>query len=101
MVDKVVVNFSRFPFCFRCTKVKKFDFTNFLHSSDEFFSNFKLILESTLPHITSKSFKELHHDTNHVHIIRNGSLQYSIIKEVVKNICMQYYNYKENSEFEM
>ena len=100
MDNKVLVNFSKFPFCFRCTKVKKFNFTNYLSKSDEFFDNFKLIIEKSLPHFTSKSFNELNRENNHVHIIRSNTKEYNIVKEVIKNLCMEYHNFENESEFE-
>ena len=101
MDSKVLINFSKFPFCFRCTKVKKYDFTNYLSKSDEFFDNFKLIMEQSIPYFASKSFNELNRDQNHVHRIKNNTKEYEVVKEVIKNLCMEYRNFKNESEFEM
>ena len=102
MDNKVLVNFSKFPFCFRCTKVKKYDFTNYLSKSDEFFDNFKLIFEQLIPHVVSRTFDELNRDrNNHSHRIQNNTKEYDIVKEVIKNLCMEYRNFENESEFEM
>ena len=102
MDNKVLINFSKFPFCFRCTKVKKYDFTNYLSKSDEFFDNFKLIFEQLIPYVVSKSFHDLNREKNNqCHRIHNNTKEYDIVKEVIKNLCMEYRNFKDNSEFEM
>lgn len=79
----VIVDFSKFPFCFRNTKCKKY--TNMLKDENEFFEKFKELIEKLLPHICSKTFDELINDRMHCHIIKSEDMKlvYEVVGEMV------------------
>ena len=91
MKENVIINFSRFPFCFRCTRVKKHNFTNYLKDNKDFFDKFKEIMEQIIPHLMTTELNNLF-NAGHVHPIGNHTKEYECVKEIVKNLCMNYNN---------
>lgn len=98
--NKVIVNFSKFPFCFRCTNIKKYDYTNYLSGEKEFFKSLKTIFEKEVPFFCENTFSDLQ-KKSHGHAIMSNTKEYQIVKEVIKKIVMDFKNFKNDSEFEM
>ena len=92
--NKIIVNFSLFPFCFRTVKYN--EFTNKLKNYEQFFKYFKRIIEKDIPVISEYSFDEVIRATNkHSHPIQNGTFQYSLVVSIVKELCKSYYSYSD------
>lgn len=100
MKDNVIINFSRFPFCFRCIQVKKYGFTNYLKDNIDFFDKFKELNEHIIPSFVNQNFEVLSQG-RHAHPIRNSDKEYLVIKEILKKLCMDYNNYTKDEEFEL
>ncbi len=95
--DNIIIDFSRFPFCFRCVSIDKF--TNKLKDSNEFFNYFKEIFEKVIPAITKYNYNNVTTMTNkHSHVIPNNSKEYSIIIKILKAIHKEYF---PNIDFEL
>lgn len=87
MKETIIINFAKFPFCFRTTTTK--DFTNKLEDEKQFYSKFKDLFEKLLPYVYQKTFEELRSDDYHCHIIGkkdNDKLQRinMVVSELVK-----------------
>ncbi len=94
--SNIVIDFSLFPFCFRCIKIGKC--TNKLQNSNQFFKFFKRIFEVDIPALTQHSFDDVTKATNkHSHAIGSSTKEYSQIINIVKELFKSYKgdNYKE------
>lgn len=97
--SNIIVDFSRFPFCFRTTRVEKF--TNKLKDNCQFCEKLNNLFEKVIPHVSNYSFDNIYQNTqNHSHIILPKDSQYGLIKNIVKNLCAEYFNYDEK-DFEL
>lgn len=91
--NNISINFSRFPFCFRCVSTGKY--TNKLKDSKQFFDNFKRIIEKDIPFFTQHTFDNIvNASKRHSHSIPSDSKEYSLVIEIVKEL---YKSHKNNN----
>ena len=88
MKETIIINFAKFPFCFRTATTR--DFTNKLKDEKQFADKFKDLLEKLLPHVYQKTFEEYMSNDYHCHIIGkkdNDKIERinRVVSELVKN----------------
>lgn len=86
----IIIDFSRFPFCFRCVSVD--DFTNKLKDCDEFFYYFKRLIETEIPALTQFTFDNVTKMTRHSHSILYKSKEYDKVIKIVKKLYSEFKN---------
>lgn len=97
--DNIIVDFSKFPFCFRTTSIK--EFTNKLKNEKQFFENFQCLIEKNIPYFGKYNFNTISNATQgHSHAILPSDPKHELIKKIVKNICKEYYKYSDK-DFEL
>lgn len=79
----ICIDFSLFPFCFRCVKTE--NFTNKLKNANQFFEKFKRLFETDIPALIQFSFDNVKKETKrHSHAILTDTKEYSVVIDVVK-----------------
>ena len=98
--NKIIIDFSQFPFCFRSVTIKG-KFTNKLKDSNQFFEKLELLFEKSIPFFKDYTFDGINRASqNHSHPIPPNSEQYEIIKKILNILVKSFYNFDENG-FEM
>ena len=87
--NNIIIDFSLFPFCFKCIKCG--NFTNKLKDSSHFFSRFKRIFEIDVPSLTQYSFDNITKETKkHSHSIQIDTREYKLVLNVIKELYKSY-----------
>lgn len=98
--NKIIVDFSQFPFCFRSVTIKG-KFTNKLKDSNQFFEKLELLFEKSIPFFKDYTFDGIYYASQkHSHPIPTDSEQYETIKKILNILVKSFYNFDENG-FEM
>ena len=98
--NKIIIDFSQFPFCFRSVTIKG-KFTNKLKDSNQFFEKLELLFEKSIPFFKDYTFDVIYYASQkHSHPIPPNSEQYEIIKKILNILVKSFYNFDENG-FEM
>ena len=87
--DNISIDFSLFPFCFRC--VESGNFTNKLKDDKQFFKLFKRLFEIDMPALTQYSFENITKASNkHSHSIPINTKEYLLVIDVIKELFKSY-----------
>lgn len=97
--DNIIIDFAQFPFCFRSISIKN-KFTNKLKDNIQFFEFFSEIFEKNIPFLINYTFENVAYASKHSHVIPLDSKQYTIIKEILKQLCKEFYKF-DDCDFEM
>ncbi len=96
--NNICIDFSKFPFCFKCVKYK--DFINKLKDTNQFFKYFKRIFETEIPMYTQYSFDNIVKMTNkHSHPIRKNTDDYNKIINIIKELLKSYKEENYNNQY--
>lgn len=88
--NNISIDFSLFPFCFRCVSLG--NFTNKLKDGNQFFKLFKRLFEIDIPSLTQYSFNDIVRATNkHSHSIQINTKEYSIVINIIEKLYKSYY----------
>ena len=91
--NNIHIDFSRFPFCFRCVSVGKY--TNKLRDDNQFFEKFRRLFEIDIPALTQYTFDDVVKNTNkHSHTVSTKSNEYNMVVSVIIEL---YKSYKNNN----
>lgn len=96
--DNIIIDFSLFPFCFRCVTVG--NFTNKLKDANQFFKYFKRLLENEIPTLVQFNFNNISKETKrHSHSILNDTKEYVLIKDILKELLKSYKKGNYSTEY--
>ena len=85
----ICIDFSLFPFCFRCVKTE--NFTNKLRNANQFFEKFKRLFETDIFSFIQFFFDNVKKETKrHSHAILTDTKEYSVVIDVVKSLFKSY-----------
>lgn len=91
--NNINIDFSLFPFCFRCVKFE--NFTNKLKDANQFFKYFKRLFEVDIHALTQHSFDDITKATNkHSHSIQIDTKEYILVICIIKEL---YKSFKTNN----
>ncbi len=100
MQDNIVVDFSRFPFCFRTITIDKYTnkYTNKLKDADEFFEMFNILITKLIPYVSQYRPSDIFKN-KHCHILKSdrNKEEYDLCLKVIEKLNKEY----NNSDFEV
>ncbi len=88
-MDSIIIDFSKFPFCFKGIVVD--DFTNLLEDSNEFLSHFKYLICDFIPHFRQYTSDTLYQASKHCHLIKKDKNldKYELILKIIGKILSE------------
>lgn len=92
MQNNIVVDFSRFPFCFRTVTLD--NFTNKLKDANEFFEMFNSLFTKVIPHVSQFKSQDIY-TNRHCNILKpeRNYEEYNLCLKIVEKLSNEYNNY--------